>query len=153
MPYAIVNGHRIHFLDTQQLGYDIDNDKLPIVMVHGLGGSENFYLPVIPQLHGHRCVAISTYGAGLSKSHGEPLTLEELGEDVASLMDHLNISKAVVVGHSMGGTMVCSMALAHPEKVAGLVCLGPVNPAGAKLAEVFTSRIETVMKGILIVPK
>lgn len=145
MPYANVNGHRIHYYDTQELGSQIDNGKLPIVMVHGLGSSENYYLPVIPLLEGHRCVALTTYGAALSKSQGEKLSLEGLAEDVAGLLDTLKIPKAIAVGHSMGGPLVLQLAAAHPDKVAGVVAIGPVNPSSVK-PEMFTSRIETVNK-------
>ena len=145
MPYADVNGHRIHYYDTQELGSQIDNGKLPIVMVHGLGSSENYYLPVIPLLEDHRCVALTTYGAALSKSQGEQLSLEGLAEDVAGLLDTLKIPKAIAVGHSMGGPLVLQLAAAHPDKVAGVVAIGPVNPSSVK-PEMFTSRIETVNK-------
>lgn len=148
MPFAVVNkGHKIHFLDSQQInGHGSDNSKPPIFMIHGLGSSENYYLPVIAELQGHRCIALTTYGAGQSKSKGEKLTLEELAEDVIGLMDHLHVTQAMVAGHSMGGPMALTVAARHPDRVAGVVAIGPVNPASVK-PEMFTSRIETVMKG------
>ena len=84
MPYATVNGHRDHFLDAEALGYKVENGKLPIVMLHGLGGSENYYVPILPKLEGHRCIALTTYGSALSPSQGERLTMDELAEDVVA---------------------------------------------------------------------
>lgn len=120
---------------------------LPIILIHGLGSSQNYYLPVLPTLQSsHRCIALDTYGAARSQSNGEPLSLQGLSDDVIGLMDVLGIEKAVVAGHSMGGTMVCMLAAAHPDRVKGVVCIGPVCPKFVK-PEFFTTRIETVMKG------
>ncbi|KAK5110245.1 hypothetical protein LTR85_001304 [Meristemomyces frigidus] len=145
MPYATVNSHRIYFTDTQDSEGQRGNGKPPILMIHGLGSSSSYYMPVIPHLPDYRCLALDTYGAARSKSTGEELTLDQLAEDVVGLMDHLKIAKAVIAGHSMGGTMVCTIAAAHPDRVSGIVSIGPVNPASVK-AEAFQTRIDTVTK-------
>ncbi|SMQ55131.1 unnamed protein product [Zymoseptoria tritici ST99CH_1A5] len=145
MPFATVKSHRIHYVESSELGYENDSSKATIVMVHGLGSSQNFYVPTFPSLAGHRCIALSTYGAAQSKSNGEKLTLEELADDVIGLMDHLKVERAILAGHSMGGPMVLTVAARHPERVLGVVPIGPVNPSSIK-PEMFTSRIETVLK-------
>lgn len=151
MPYATVNNHRIHFTDTQQSEPERGNGKPPIVMIHGLGSSQNYYMAVIPCLPAYHCIALDSYGAARSKSNGESVTLAELGEDVVGLMDHLNIEKAVVAGHSMGGPMAYIIAATHPERVVGVVAIGPVNPTMVK-PETFQTRIDTVNKGPSIDP-
>ncbi|KAM3417775.1 hypothetical protein BST61_g6004 [Cercospora zeina] len=145
MPFATVNGHAIQYVESGQVGYDVQEDRLPIVCIHGLGSSQNYYMPVVPYLEGHRVIALTTYGAAESKAKGEKLSLVDMGEDVISLMDHLRIPKAIVAGHSMGGPMALTVAARHPDRVAGVVAIGPVNPSSIK-AEMFTARIETVMK-------
>lgn len=147
MPFATVNGHAIQYVESGQVGYNVQEDKLPIVCIHGLGSSQNYYMPVVPYLEGHRVVALTTYGAAESKSKGEKLSLVDMAEDVISLMDHLEIPKAIVAGHSMGGPMALTVAARHPDRVAGVVAIGPVNPSSIK-AEMFTARIETVTKGM-----
>lgn len=148
MPYATVNSHPIHYFDSNTLHQAPENGAPPIVMIHGLGSSQNYWMPVISQLASkYRCVALDSYGAGRSKSKGERVTLEALAEDVVGLMDSLGIKKAVIAGHSMGGTITCIVASKHPERVAGIVPVGPVNPGTAK-PEMFSSRIETVLKGM-----
>jgi pimeloyl-ACP methyl ester carboxylesterase len=92
-----------------------------------------------------RCFALDSYGAGRSKSNGEKVTLDGLAEDAVALLDSLKIEKAVVAGHSMGGTITCIIASRFPDRVLGIVPVGPVNPGSVK-AEVFSSRIETVLK-------
>lgn len=48
-------------------------------------------------------------------------------EAISLLMDKRGIKKAIIVGHSFGGAIVASFALAHPEKVAGLLFLSPAT--------------------------
>lgn len=149
MPHASVNGHQLHYFDSHALN-QAPSSPLPIVMVHGLGSSQNYWMPVISQLAStYRCIALDSYGAGRSKSNGEKVTLEGLAEDVIGLMDSLSIQKAIIAGHSMGGTITCIIASQHPERVAGIVPVGPVNPGSVK-PEMFNSRIETALKGAFI---
>lgn len=147
MPYATVNGHRIHYFDTHDGEPDRGSGKPPIVMIHGLGSSQNYWMSVISKLSDYRCIALDSYGAARSKSKGEELSLEGLGDDVLGLMDHLQIAKAVIAGHSMGGSMALTIAASHPDRVAGVVGVGPVSPAHVK-PEMFTARINTVLKGV-----
>jgi pimeloyl-ACP methyl ester carboxylesterase len=145
MPYATLNHRKINYFDSSVLNHP-QNDKIPILMVHGLGSSQNYWMPVISQISPKfRCVALDSYGAGRSKSNGEKVTLDGLAEDVVALMDSLKIEKAVIAGHSMGGTITCIIASKFPQRVLGIVPVGPVNPGSVK-AEVFNTRIETVLK-------
>ena len=104
-------------------------------------------MPIISGLAAeYRCVVLDSYGAGRSRSQGEKVTLEGLADDVVGLMDEVGVERAVVAGHSMGGTMALMIAAKCPERVAGIVLVGPVNPGSVK-PEMFSSRIETVLKG------
>lgn len=144
MPFITVNGHRIQYVESSDVGCQTQEDIIPIICIHGLGSSQNYWLPVMPYLEKHRVIALTTYGAAESRSQGEPISLTQMAEDVVSLMDELKISKAVVAGHSMGGPMALTVAAAHPHRVAGVVAIGPVNPSSVK-PEIFTSRIDTVL--------
>jgi pimeloyl-ACP methyl ester carboxylesterase len=150
MPFVTVtpNSRKLHYLDTSTTEPQRGNGETPIVMIHGLGSSQNYYMPIIRRLQNYRCIALDSYGAGRSKSDGEKLSLESMSEDVIGLMDELSIAKAVIVGHSMGGLMVLTIAAAHPDRVVRVVAIGPVSPKHVN-AEAFTQRIETVMKGAL----
>lgn len=146
MPYATIKDRLLNYFDSSVL-HQAQNEQFPILMIHGLGSSQNYWMPVISQLSPKfRCIALDSYGAGRSKSKGEKLTLDRLAEDAVSLMDSLGIQKFVVAGHSMGGTMTCIIASKHPNRVVGFVPVGPVNPSSVK-PEMFSSRIETVLKG------
>ncbi|KAH9844978.1 Ndr family [Teratosphaeria destructans] len=149
MPYATVGAlkHRIAYFDTKDAEPQRGNGRPPFVMVHGLGSSQNYYQAVIgsESIAKYRCVALDSYGAARSRYQGEDLTLEQLGDDVLGLMDHLNIDRALIAGHSMGGTMVCTIAAKYPQRVIGFVAIGPVSPSVVN-KEAFQQRINTVEK-------
>ena len=146
MPYIRVNDHRISYFDIKDAQPGQGQGKPPVIMIHGHGSSQSYYMPVIPEITGNCCIAMDTYGAARSKSSGGKLTLEGLAEDVIGLMDKPGIPKAFIAGHSMGGTMACTIAAGHPDRVAGIVCIGPVSPEIVK-PEMFTQQIDTVTKG------
>lgn len=104
-------------------------DKAPaVVCVHGAGGSHLNWPAEILRLPGAVVYALDLPGHGRSTGSGR----QTVGEYVAmlvSLLDALNLPDAVIVGHSMGSAVALEMALAHPDRVRGLVLVG----SGARL--------------------
>lgn len=125
MPFTTTSSqHKIHYVDSKP-SKDDQPEKPTIVMIHGLGSSQNYWMPVVANLSGQRCIAIDSYGAGRSKSQGEQLSMEGLAADVVDVMSALGVEKAVIAGHSMGGTMACLIAAKYPERVLGILPVGP----------------------------
>ena len=50
------------------------------------------------------------------------------------MLDALEISRAILVGHSMGGVVAMTTALAYPDRVAGLVLIGAASQCSEKVA-------------------
>jgi abhydrolase domain-containing protein 14 len=73
---------------------------------------------------GLRVLAVDLPGFGRSPAHPLPQ-----GEVVHRLLDKLDIDRAVLVGPSMGGRVAMEYAIAHPERLAGLVLVGAVGVA------------------------
>lgn len=67
-------------------------------------------------------VAFDGRGTGKSPS---PLEVVNYVEDLLSLLDHLEINQATLIGHSMGGQIATEFALNYPERVSKLVLLAP----------------------------
>jgi pimeloyl-ACP methyl ester carboxylesterase len=143
MPFITVNGKRLNYADTKPEAPDA---IYTIIFVHGLGSTQNYFFPILPHLTDYRCITFDNYGAGRSKYDGQPHSIETIGQDVLGILDHLKVSKAVVVGYSMGGMLPTYLAATAPERVVAAVCVGPVNPSPA-VAEVFQKRISAVREG------
>jgi pimeloyl-ACP methyl ester carboxylesterase len=99
--------------------------------VHGWGCSVYSYRRLMPMLAeaGMRAVAIDLPGHGLSDKPGDAAlyTLDAQTECVLAAMRELEISRAILVGHSMGGPICARAAVLAPERVAGLALLAPAG--------------------------
>jgi pimeloyl-ACP methyl ester carboxylesterase len=145
MPLRTINGKSIFYTIDQN---DDNPSKTTALFVHGLGSSSCFYKTITPSLNSTvRCISIDTPGSGLSELSKTEQSTSTIAKDAITLLDALEIrEKVVIVGHSMGGIIASYIAAEYPDRVKGVVLIGPVNPDPA-LADVFRKRIEVVEKG------
>ncbi|QBJ94726.1 alpha/beta fold hydrolase [Rhodococcus sp. ABRD24] len=95
----------------------------PVVLVHGLLGSHESWGPQIDMLaEKYRVIAPDLFGHGESDKPRGDYSLSSHAATVRDLMDHLEISSAPLVGHSLGGGIIMQMAYLFPERVERL-CL------------------------------
>lgn len=103
-----------------------------VIFIHGLGSSHNFYYAVATSvLEYANCVLFDTEGAGLSPLQSDKITVESVGHDIVQIMAKLQIEKAILVGHSMGGMIALKLAQTRPDIIKGVIALGPVHPSDA----------------------
>jgi pimeloyl-ACP methyl ester carboxylesterase len=101
----------------------------PIVLIHGAGGTHLHWPHNIRRLPGYRIISIDLPGHGKSKGLGQQ-NIHGYVKDLFNLYHALDIYRALLIGHSMGGAIALSMAINHPENVIGLGLIG----TGARLA-------------------
>jgi pimeloyl-ACP methyl ester carboxylesterase len=101
------------------------------LLLHGFGSHSDSWSPVASDLAEHgRLVAFDRVGFGLTERPVQWEGTNPYGDDaqmdvILGLMDHLEIENPVLVGHSAGGGIALGFALAHPERVGGLVLEAP----------------------------
>jgi pimeloyl-ACP methyl ester carboxylesterase len=96
-------------------------------MVHGLGGTSNFYQVQADALaERFQVIRVDSAGAGRSPATGE-IGIESHADDLAAVLDALEVPSAAVVGHSMGTLVVRALAARHPRRVSALALLGAVR--------------------------
>lgn len=145
MPFLKAGSHTLHYADSHPTGPPTPTG-LTFIFIHGLGSSQNYYFPVIPHLTGiHRCITIDTYGSARSPYTHDSVSIPSIAEDVIGALDALNVPKAVVVGHSMGGLVVTELGARYPDRVSGVVAIGPTHPSET-LVSVMNKRAETVLE-------
>lgn len=146
MPFVTANNHRLNYADSHPAGPPTPSG-LTFIFIHGLGSSQNYYFPVIPHLtSSHRCITVDTYGAARSPYTNDAVSIPGIAADIIGLLDALKVSKAVVVGHSMGGLAVTELGARYPDRVQGVVAIGPTHPSET-LVSVMGKRAETVLDG------
>lgn len=97
-----------------------------VVCLHGLGGTANTWTPLMPALQGYRVIRPDLPGSGRSGNAGGTLTIEKLAECVATICARLEISRAHILGHSMGTIVAQHLAVARPHLVRSLALFGPL---------------------------
>ncbi len=102
----------------------------PVLLVHGLGCSYQHWMPVARRLaHQHRVLAWDARGHGLSRpGPGTSTTLARLARDVAVMLDHFALDRAVLVGHSMGALTVMQYLHDHGTARVAAVALVDQSP-------------------------
>lgn len=128
-----------------RLCYRIEgSDDAPwLILSNPLGTHFEVWAPQMPALRKRfRVLRYDTRGHGRSSVPPGPYSIEQLGEDVSALMDHLEIPQAHFCGISMGGMTGLWFAVNRPARVDRLV-LGSVT-ARAGSPEMWGQRIDTV---------
>ena len=120
LQYAQVNGIRMGFYEAGP-----KSDKPPLVLCHGwpeIAFSWRHQIKALSEA-GVRVIAPDQrgYGATDRPEKVEDYDIENLTADLVGLLDHLNIHKAIFVGHDWGGFIVWQMPLRHPSRVAGVI--------------------------------
>ena len=122
MPHTISDGFRTYF--------ETHGDGFPLLLVNGLGGDHKEWLYQIPAFDPHfKVIAFDNFGSGKSDVPPGPYTTERMADDAVRLLETLNISRAHVLGVSLGGMIAQEVALRYPDRVERLV-LGCAVPGG-----------------------
>ncbi|WP_250003654.1 alpha/beta hydrolase [Actinoplanes sp. M2I2] len=111
-----------------------DDNGRPLIALHGLTGHGGRWRSLAGHLPGHQIIAPDLRGHGHSTTHA-PWTFEQHAEDVVDVLDHLGLTRATVVGHSLGATVAVHLARRHPGRIERLVLLDPGMALPPALAE------------------
>lgn len=109
-------------IDDIQMAYTDTGVGRPIVLIHGYPFNRTLWNEQVAALStSYRVVVPDLRGFGESESSPGPATMNRLARDVAQLMDHLEISRAVIGGLSMGGYVALAFYKQFPSRVRALV--------------------------------
>ena len=105
-------------LQDKSIAYIDKGSGKPIVLLHGFCGSSQYWEHVIPALLAdYRVIAPDLPGHGQSDPLEGNSTIENIADQLKSLIDKLNLPKVTMFGHSLGGYIT----LAFAEKYSGLL--------------------------------
>jgi len=101
----------------------------PAVLVHGIPTSPELWRSVIPRLEGVRALAWEMVGYGESMAAGaeRDISVSRQADYLAAWLGHLDITRAVMVGHDLGGGVAQILAVRRPELVGGLVLTNSIG--------------------------
>ncbi len=129
--FIISNGCALRIADSRK-------GEKTILLLHGYLESLDVWEDFAKLLSKeYRVVAMDLPGHGISQVMGPIHTMEFLADTVVGVLDELEIEKATVVGHSMGGYVALEVLRRHPERMESIVLLSSTpNPdSPEKLAD------------------
>ena len=137
MKFATTSGVTLHYI---QEGIP---DGVPLVFINSLGSDLRVWNAVVPYfLDDFLIIRHDKRGHGLSDCPSGPYTISDHAQDVANLLNRLQINEAILIGVSVGGVIAQDFALNHPQRIKGLV----LSDTAAKIGddELWNERIGTL---------
>ena len=120
MPYAVTS-------DEVKLYYEEVGQGTPILFVHEFAGDHRSWEPQLRDFgRRYRCITYAARGYKPSDVPSDPAAYSYMHvmRDALSVLDHLHIDRAHLIGLSMGGYTALQVALNHPGRVQSLVLAG-----------------------------
>jgi pimeloyl-ACP methyl ester carboxylesterase len=120
MPFFKAGGLTFHFTDD-------GNVRTPFVFQHGLGADVSQPISFFPEERPFRLISLDCRGHGKTVPLGDrqSLRFDSFSDDIIKLLDHLELSKVVMGGISMGAGVALNFVLRHPGRALGLILSRP----------------------------
>jgi pimeloyl-ACP methyl ester carboxylesterase len=114
--------------DGVALGYEEAGHGDPaLIFVHGVACHRGFWQPQLDRFaRDHRVVAVDLRGHGESDAPHQPYTMPAFADDLAWMSRQLEVTRPVVVGHSLGGLVALELAAAYPDCPRAVVLIDSV---------------------------
>ncbi len=128
--FADVNGIKIC--------YEIKGEGEPILLVHGFGSKKETWIAQFKPFSEHfKIIRFDNRGAGKSDRPKGVYTMEVFADDIAGLLDYLEIDKVHIIGWSLGGMIVQNFVIKYPDRVKKMVLIntnyGQPDESGAEV--------------------
>jgi len=113
----------VHSRDGTPISYEVQGIGEPdLVFVHGWSCDSRYWREQVPHFsRHHRVIVLDLAGHGHSGFQRRKYDMASFGEDVQAVMEAAGSRRAVLIGHSMGGSVIAEAARLLPGKVVGLI--------------------------------
>lgn len=113
-------------IDGTPVRFALTGQGPPLLLIHGLAGSWNWWQRNVPALaQSHSVYLIDLPGFGCMRAHSQGFALDAAPSWIRAFLHTLDIRRPSIVGHSMGGTIALSFAAQWPDEVDRLALAAP----------------------------
>lgn len=137
MDFTVGNGITLHFK------HEGTREGFPMVFINALGTDLRIWDGIVPHfVDRYQVIRYDKRGHGLSDCPPAPYSIRDHATDLSELLDRLGISRAILVGISVGGMIALDYAATWPERVHALVLCDTAPQIGT--AAMWNERINTL---------
>jgi pimeloyl-ACP methyl ester carboxylesterase len=111
---------------VDRMAVEVEGAGDPVLMIHGLGATSNFWTPLMPSLTRYRCVRPDLPGSGRSHRVEGALSMERFVRALMRVCGAAGVERAHVVAHSMGTIVALHLAALEVRLVKSLTLFGPL---------------------------
>ena len=141
MPFCKIDDIKLYYEDWGVKG------QVPLIFLHGVMGSSEIWKPQVDHFKNQRRVTIlDLRGHGQSDKPLGKYSIAQFSDDLHSFMKNLDIEKAVIVGHSLGGMTALRFTLDHQDMVDKLILIDTT----AKASSSFRTKLLLSLSKILM---
>jgi len=123
---------------------DHGGEGSPALLLHGGAAVEDYLGGLAAELDGLFSTFRYTQRGTPPSTGGPPFTVEAHVADAIAVLDAFGVEQAWAIGHSWGGHLALHLAVAHPDRLLGAIC---IDPLGAR-AEIFAELDANLRRGL-----
>jgi pimeloyl-ACP methyl ester carboxylesterase len=120
-----------------------------LVFVHGWAINKEYWRSQVDAFSKrYTVVTVDLGGHGASGHERNHWKIEDFSDDVMAVIDSLNLSKVILVGHSMGGDIILDIAYKIPDRVVGFIGIDNFKEVGVPLSPEQHLQVDEFMKAL-----
>lgn len=110
-------------VDDVTIRWEEHGHGMPVVLGHGIPTSPALWRHVVPRLDGMRILSFEMvgYGHSIATGRNHDISVAAQARHLNAWLDHLDVDRAVLAGHDLGGGVVHIAAVERPQRCAGLM--------------------------------
>lgn len=126
-----------------ELYYEVYGNGIPVVFINGLNSSLESWYHQIPLLNnGYKKILYDCRGQGRSDKPKSGYSGGHHTRDLKSMLSHLKISRAHLVGHSFGGFIALNYAISYPDDIITVTVSNSTSEASPLIEKILMSWVE-----------
>ncbi|NIO29264.1 MAG: alpha/beta fold hydrolase [Candidatus Latescibacteria bacterium] len=140
--------------DGVKIVFDVKGKGEPaLVFVHGWSNNSSIWETQVSHFSKkYKVITMDLPGFGESGNNRETWTIESFGEDVAAVINRIDLDRVVLVGFSMGGPIIIEAANSVPDRVAGLVLVDVLHNVDMQYPPEVIRMIDSVYMDVVTAP-
>ncbi|TAM71047.1 MAG: alpha/beta hydrolase [Microbacteriaceae bacterium] len=137
-----------------ELAFRVCGEGIPVVLLHGTSANFAVWEPVATALAPRATVVtLDQRGHGRSDKPDAGYDGAAFADDVVTVLDALNLQRAVIAGHSLGARNAWVTAARHPQRVAAVVAVDYVPYVEARVLDTLQTRVASGNRVFADVPE